>query len=962
MATIPVIKRDERVQKKGTPTTPVETTTRDTFETLDTTQQQAIQDQVSWMSQEELGARVDTWVPQPTDTIDTTETITETPVDPNQSVTDRMREENWLDNTYWFSQAEVESWELATGATPSQEKKTAESRFSDPNMAGVVSNPDGSTTIHYKDGTTREIPAETTPVEVEETPETPVQTAQDVKNQELVNKADEEALAEQNKLKQTTEFQNMVTSWATKEELASFAIENPEFNKEYNSILRNHFKTQANTSFYSKYAGMSNEAMYSAIKNWKVVQGSEQYNLLPESQKIAFEQYRKELEAPTIKEPTDFTTPENQIPTYQEAGMPVFYGTNSMEQIQAVQNNPQLSQLNREALEIQNQIDRMDRDMINIQERIEKENAGKISNSSITKLIRDESRAYQTEKFDLMLEYRLVQGDIASINSEIDREIDLIKYNDEIAREKYQIDLGIYESRRSEIREDQQLELLERNKILAEERQNAFTLEMKKLDQQFQVDNKSPQYQTDVNWNIVAISGTTATPVMTTDWELVSVTKENGYTDSTKYDSDLWMYVTTRSYDDGSLPDFFTADLQGNSSTNLAVFDSISAVSNKKGKYIDWVGLYQCGEWVNYYLKESGITNIHIGNSYESKKKWVEEWGNQMTPQVWGLAVWNPPQGNGEWSEWGHVGIVTGYDSATNMVEITDWNAQRDGKTAGQKDTYKIPVSQVVNSDGGFVHLDVEWVTQSISQVDIATFNSNTFKPESLDTKEDKEKYATYLEQKNQVMSDKDADIVDIMKFSQWGKELTDSTIGSLTKFDSVINQLWWIQEQISSMETWPITWKLAWLNPYNTDAQVLKAQLTALIPNLARGVYWEVGVLTDNDIKLYSKTIPNLESTEEVNKAVLAMTLKVVAGWYKRQLQSLAAAWKDVSWFQWLYDNLSGQVEALENEIGLQEKGREDSVLLDWWQSTQSWTYDWRQQYEQYENAVNVDYIFDNN
>jgi hypothetical protein len=51
------------------------------------------------------------------------------------------------------------------------------------------------------------------------------------------------------------------------------------------------------------------------------------------------------------------------------------------------------------------------------------------------------------------------------------------------------------------------------------------------------------------------------------------------------------------------------------------------------------------------------------------------------------------------------------------------------------------------------------------------------------------------------------------------------------------------------------------------------------------------VGVLTDNDIRLYAQTIPNLRQTKDVQKAVLAMTLDVVAGGYKRQLQTLAAA-----------------------------------------------------------------------
>jgi len=67
-------------------------------------------------------------------------------------------------------------------------------------------------------------------------------------------------------------------------------------------------------------------------------------------------------------------------------------------------------------------------------------------------------------------------------------------------------------------------------------------------------------------------------------------------------------------------------------------------------------------------------------------------------------------------------------------------------------------------------------------------------------------------------------------------------------------------------------------MNPYDTDAQVLKAQLTALIPEMARGVYGEVGVLTEDDVRLYTQTIPNLKSTEAVNKGILAFNLDVLA------------------------------------------------------------------------------------
>jgi hypothetical protein len=464
---------------------------------------------------------------------------------------------------------------------------------------------------------------------------------------------------------------------------------------------------------------------------------------------------------------------------------------------------------------------------------------------------------------------------------------------------------------------------------MAVQKQQDFQREMLAINQKFTLDNKEPKYQTDREGNLLAIIDGKAQKVRDTEGNVVATTKTQDYADSVSYNSDLAQFVTTRTYEDWRLPDFFTSNINWDSSTNLAVFDSISNISGKVGKYSKQVGQYECGEAVNYYLKDVGITNIRMGDSYESKRDTI----NNNAPQVWGLAIWNPSVAGWKFAENGHVGIVTGYNSQKNTVEITDWNSKWDR----EKRTYEVPVSQIINSDGGFRHLNIEseQAVSVMSQVDISTFNSNTFKPESLKTPADKEKYATFLDEKSKIFSDKNASIDDILKFSSWGKELTDSTIGSLTKFDSVITQLWDIQAQISDMDTWPVKWKLAWLNPYNTDAQVLKAQLTALIPNLARGVYGEVWVLTDNDVKLYSKTIPNLESTSDVNKAVLAMTLKVVAWGYKRQLQNLAASGKDVSWFKGLYDNLSGQVSALETDIWLKTLWA-DTINTSWaWKST---------------------------
>ena len=116
-------------------------------------------------------------------------------------------------------------------------------------------------------------------------------------------------------------------------------------------------------------------------------------------------------------------------------------------------------------------------------------------------------------------------------------------------------------------------------------------------------------------------------------------------------------------------------------------------------------------------------------------------------------------------------------------------------------------------------------------------------------------------------------------------------------------------------------------MNPYDTNAQTIVAQLDSLIPGLARGTYGEVGVLTDNDIAQYSKTVPNLKSTKDVNKAIMAMTLQLIASGYKTKLQNQASGGRDVSGFTGAYQNVMAQVERLKKELGMSTSSKNTFV-----------------------------------
>jgi hypothetical protein len=120
-------------------------------------------------------------------------------------------------------------------------------------------------------------------------------------------------------------------------------------------------------------------------------------------------------------------------------------------------------------------------------------------------------------------------------------------------------------------------------------------------------------------------------------------------------------------------------------------------------------------------------------------------------------------------------------------------------------------------------------------------------------------------------------DIVGIIRSSAGQKETGETFNQSFEKAVNVLYQLSDLQREIEGQKTGPIIGILRSKNPYDVKSQQIKAQLQAIVPNLARGIYGEVGVLTDNDIKNYAKTLPKLTNPEDVRNAILGITLKSV-------------------------------------------------------------------------------------
>lgn len=105
-----------------------------------------------------------------------------------------------------------------------------------------------------------------------------------------------------------------------------------------------------------------------------------------------------------------------------------------------------------------------------------------------------------------------------------------------------------------------------------------------------------------------------------------------------------------------------------------------------------------------------------------------------------------------------------------------------------------------------------------------------------------------------------------------------------------------------------------------DADARAINATIQGLIPTVARGIFGEVGVLTDADIDNYRKTVPNLNSTEAQNKLVSIIMYDVLSRSLASTLTTNAMNQTNVSNFNSLYLDARNRINILKSELGVVE------------------------------------------
>lgn len=120
------------------------------------------------------------------------------------------------------------------------------------------------------------------------------------------------------------------------------------------------------------------------------------------------------------------------------------------------------------------------------------------------------------------------------------------------------------------------------------------------------------------------------------------------------------------------------------------------------------------------------------------------------------------------------------------------------------------------------------------------------------------------------------------------------SIIGSASDFKRIQAQI----EKIPPNYRGPIVGEVTGRNKYDVEIQKLKVMIKAAVPSLARGVFNEVGVLTDVDTKTYIDMFANEKSDPKVSKAKMDALGRKLSDAYNQTVKGYQTSKIDIGEF----------------------------------------------------------------
>jgi sulfur relay (sulfurtransferase) DsrC/TusE family protein len=156
--------------------------------------------------------------------------------------------------------------------------------------------------------------------------------------------------------------------------------------------------------------------------------------------------------------------------------------------------------------------------------------------------------------------------------------------------------------------------------------------------------------------------------------------------------------------------------------------------------------------------------------------------------------------------------------------------------------------------------------------------------------------------------------IYGVMKASAGGAKVDATTVKDIAKFGTSITQLDSLKKEIDDLKakggTGAFRGRINEQKFWDADVATIRAKLQGVIPTIARGVFSEVGVLTDQDIENYKNTIPNIKTPTEAIDRIFQGLMETIDSKILNTYESYANAGYDVSGFADTYKELKTKID----------------------------------------------------
>jgi hypothetical protein len=113
-----------------------------------------------------------------------------------------------------------------------------------------------------------------------------------------------------------------------------------------------------------------------------------------------------------------------------------------------------------------------------------------------------------------------------------------------------------------------------------------------------------------------------------------------------------------------------------------------------------------------------------------------------------------------------------------------------------------------------------------------------------------------------------------------------------------------------------------------DSSAAAINATIQGIIPTVARGIFQEVGVLTDQDIENYKRTVPDINKPDAANKLIELVLTKTLERAYADTLITAAQNQTNVSNFADEYENIRSRIDTLSGAPSKESKAFVEKTL----------------------------------